>query len=336
MVRPQINQQPPPINQQPPMNQQQPPFVTGDTNSQPENTNSPNHPLFLHQNDHPGLILISKKLLRSENYSSWRRSMKIALNAKNKLKIITKQYPEPNDTSPLRALWERNNDMIISWILNTKPHICVPTTVLENGRLNGARENRKRLIQFLMGLDESFANIRGQILLMQPLPNASKAYGRTGHLVVIAIIGMILTREEVPLDKDFIVVNPVNKGADSKPRVVNMAVGTDGASTSGKDLNDDATVFAKMDNLQNQLNQVMMMLQNSQGVCDRKIITAGRYFFIASIISHFKDAWGNNQKIAYGIQSNGLYIITSDSASPSPSTPSVNTICKDSHLWHLR
>ncbi|GKE29830.1 cysteine-rich receptor-like protein kinase 8 [Tanacetum coccineum] len=219
-------------------------------------------------------------------------------------------------------------------------------------------------------------------------------------------------------------VKPINKGADSKPRVVNLAVRSDGASTSGKDLNDDATVFAKMDNLHNQLKQVMMMLQNSQGVCDPKIMAASRYFFIASIISHFKDAWvcdsgatnhicitlslifnikhcqtaiivslpnghqtlvtitgsvrikpkltlhnvffiptfaynllsisqvtktttlsvifdhfqGNNQKIAHGIQSDELYIITPDStpSSPSPTTPSVNTICKDSHLWHLR
>ncbi|GKB15930.1 cysteine-rich receptor-like protein kinase 8 [Tanacetum coccineum] len=200
--------------------------------STPEDTNSINHPLFLHQNDHPGLILISKKLIGSENYSSWRRSMTIALNAKNKLKIVNKQYPEPNQESPLRALWERNNDMIISWILNTitdqisntlsfvnsasalwlelqdhysqldghriyqisndvaqlkqsncsvevyyhklkgywdeidaleAPYICTCDCTYENGRLNGARESKKRLIQFLMSLDESFVNLRGQI-----------------------------------------------------------------------------------------------------------------------------------------------------------------------------
>ncbi|GJZ61742.1 retrovirus-related pol polyprotein from transposon RE1, partial [Tanacetum coccineum] len=71
-------------------------------------------------------------------------------------------------------------------------------------------------------------------------------------------------------------VKPVNKETDSRTSVVNMDAGTYGASTSGKDLNDDAIVFAKMDNLQNQLNQVMMMLQNSQGVCDPKILAAGR------------------------------------------------------------
>ncbi|GJX53037.1 hypothetical protein Tco_0281406 [Tanacetum coccineum] len=44
---------------------------------------------------------------------------------------------------------------------------------------NGEMEQRKRLIQFLMGLDESYTNVRGQILLMQPLPLVSKAYKHT-------------------------------------------------------------------------------------------------------------------------------------------------------------
>ncbi|XP_071687858.1 uncharacterized protein [Rutidosis leptorrhynchoides] len=84
-----------------------------------EDTNSPNNPLFLHQHDHPGLILISKKLTGSENYSNWRRSMTIALNAKNKLQIVTGDYTEPSEDSRNKALWYRTNDMIISWILNT-------------------------------------------------------------------------------------------------------------------------------------------------------------------------------------------------------------------------
>ena len=171
--------------------------------------------------------------------------MMIALNAKNKLKIITKEYQEPDNESSLRALWERNNDMIISWILNTvsdqisnslsfvhsasalwlelqehysqldghriyqlsnditqlkqvntsvevyyqrlkglwdeidaleAPYICTCNCVCENGRHSGDREQRKRLIQFLMGLDECYSNIRGQILLIQPLPSVAKAY----------------------------------------------------------------------------------------------------------------------------------------------------------------
>ncbi|GKA00948.1 uncharacterized mitochondrial protein-like protein [Tanacetum coccineum] len=45
--------------------------------------------------------------------------MMITLNAKNKLKIVTGKYNEPEINSRHRALWERTNDMIISWILNT-------------------------------------------------------------------------------------------------------------------------------------------------------------------------------------------------------------------------
>ncbi|XP_074342826.1 uncharacterized protein LOC141680522 [Apium graveolens] len=37
------------------------------------------HPLYLHNNDQPGMILISKKLVGSENYASWKRSLQIAL-----------------------------------------------------------------------------------------------------------------------------------------------------------------------------------------------------------------------------------------------------------------
>ncbi|GJT56460.1 proteasome subunit beta type-5 [Tanacetum coccineum] len=45
--------------------------------------------------------------------------MLIALGAKNKLKLIIGEYEEPSTTSSLRAYWERSNDMLISWILNT-------------------------------------------------------------------------------------------------------------------------------------------------------------------------------------------------------------------------
>ncbi|GJZ67200.1 hypothetical protein Tco_0630440 [Tanacetum coccineum] len=87
-------------------------------------------------------------------------------------------------------------------------------------------------------------------------------------------------------------VRPNNKQGDNKSRAVNMAIGSDVASTSGtKDTSDDVAVLAKMDSLHNQLNQVMLMLQNTQGTTDPKILDAGRYMFIASCIAHIKDAW---------------------------------------------
>nr|GEW50300.1 integrase, catalytic region, zinc finger, CCHC-type, peptidase aspartic, catalytic [Tanacetum cinerariifolium] len=101
---------------------------------------TPDHPLYLHQIDHPGLILIPKKLTGFDNYGSWRRSMVIALYVKNKYKIATREYPEPCITYNTRALWERNNDMIISWILN------VMTTLAEHIIVVGA-ENRPLMLK---------------------------------------------------------------------------------------------------------------------------------------------------------------------------------------------
>lgn len=46
------------------------------------------HPLFIHNNDHPGLVLIAKKLVGPDNYAPWSRLMQIALNAKNKFVIV--------------------------------------------------------------------------------------------------------------------------------------------------------------------------------------------------------------------------------------------------------
>nr|GEU40228.1 cysteine-rich RLK (receptor-like protein kinase) 8 [Tanacetum cinerariifolium] len=169
----------------------------------------------------------------------------IARNAKNKMKLVNGKFLEPRMESSLRAIWEQNNDMLISWDLNIMseqisnslnfinsvpklwnelqeqyaridghrifqlshdmvqlkqvncnievyyhklkgfwdeydaleaPYMCTCVCNGNNERINGERDQRKQLIQFLMGLDESYSNVRGQILLMQPLPSAAKAY----------------------------------------------------------------------------------------------------------------------------------------------------------------
>lgn len=374
--------------------------------------NSPHHPLYLHPQDHPGLILISKKLLGSENYGSWKRSMVIALNAKNKMKLITGELEEPNMNSRIRALWERTNDMVISWILNTiseqignslsfintasdlwkelqehysqldghriyqlthdlvqlkqnnvaieiyykklkglwdvydsleAPYMCICTCSCENGRVNGERDHRKRLIQFLMGLDECYANIRGQILLMSPMPSVAKAYGmirqeekqREAHTPVVPMAAALsahsnnyrnsynnntrfsksYSQHENPTRsynnnnntvrkssfKKGVICGNCNKEGHTKEecyqlvgypighplhgkykppnqrhivqdntnhRTINMTVGqgTNGELPKVATQQNDAAMCARMDQLQNQLNQMMLMMQNNKDV----------------------------------------------------------------------
>ncbi|GJU78256.1 putative RNA-directed DNA polymerase [Tanacetum coccineum] len=92
-----------------PANNSQTPPIT-------EDINSIHHPLYFHQNDHPGLVLISKKLTGSENYSSWKRSMMIALNARNKLKLINDEFEESDVNLEIRSIWERENNMAYSML----------------------------------------------------------------------------------------------------------------------------------------------------------------------------------------------------------------------------
>jgi hypothetical protein len=40
----------------------------------------------------------------------------------------------------------------------------------------GTQQDQQKLMQFLMGLNDSYSAIRGQILLMSPLPSVRQAY----------------------------------------------------------------------------------------------------------------------------------------------------------------
>lgn len=169
-----------------------------------------------------------------------------------------------------------------------------------------------------MGLDECYSNIRGQILLMKPLPTAAKAYSmirqeekqREGILPKPTISTALSAQSYGPYNnnsrftKQSTHIKPsrrsnFKKGVDcdncskeghlgkecyrvvgylvghslhskfkppNKPitqelkqyRTVNMAMGQVVQNEP------DNSMSARMDQLQNQLNQVMMMMQNSQ------------------------------------------------------------------------
>ncbi|XP_076938462.1 uncharacterized protein LOC143606649 [Bidens hawaiensis] len=75
------------------------------------------NPRYLRPSDHPGMVLVSKSF-DAYGFGAWRRAMSIALAAKNKLTFVNGSTVRPTDLSQI-ALWNRCNDMVISWILNT-------------------------------------------------------------------------------------------------------------------------------------------------------------------------------------------------------------------------
>ncbi|MFV0960813.1 hypothetical protein QML37_31435, partial [Klebsiella pneumoniae] len=78
----------------------------------------PSSPYFLHHSDNPGAILVTT-LLNGDNYSTWCRAMRMALNVKDKFGFVDGTIPKPPLSSPDCKAWHRCNDMILSWLQNS-------------------------------------------------------------------------------------------------------------------------------------------------------------------------------------------------------------------------
>ncbi|GKC48046.1 hypothetical protein Tco_1065768 [Tanacetum coccineum] len=102
-----------------------------------DDINLPYHPLYFHPNNHPGLLLIAKKLNRSDNYETWKRKepMTCSFLGFNHLTFVNSAY----------ALWSELDAI-------EAPYTCT-----------------------CKWLDDCYTNLRDQILLMQPLPLVAKA-----------------------------------------------------------------------------------------------------------------------------------------------------------------
>ncbi|XP_076935356.1 uncharacterized protein LOC143601982 [Bidens hawaiensis] len=122
------------------------------------------NPLYLHASDDPGMILVSK-FFDCNGFGAWKRAMTIALSAKNNIGFINNTVTMPT-TQPYLSNWQRCNDMVISWILNTLNHdICDSVLYAETaqslwnelnsryGQANGARvyQLHKNLCQISQG-----------------------------------------------------------------------------------------------------------------------------------------------------------------------------------------
>lgn len=165
--------------------------------------------------------------------------MSLALSAKNKLGFVTGKFKVPSESSSYFAHWQRCNDMIITWLLNSivpeirssLVYITLASDVWDDINMRFSQSNGPRIFelkkalsslaqenltisgyytkfkmlwddllqassipkcvcvclckakkqqeqadevmkvtQFLMGLNEIYTNIRGQLLMMNPIP----------------------------------------------------------------------------------------------------------------------------------------------------------------------
>jgi len=83
-----------------------------------DTSQNPSSPYYIHPNESPSSIIVTSPLA-GNNYHSWSRSFKMALNSKNKIGFITSSIPVPTTKRALYPPWERCNNLIILWLLNS-------------------------------------------------------------------------------------------------------------------------------------------------------------------------------------------------------------------------
>ena len=75
-------------------------------------------PLFIHYSDNLILMLVFHPLSR-ENYSSWKKAMKMVFLGKNKFSFVDGSIPKPTTRFVTHSLWHHNNNIVASWLLNS-------------------------------------------------------------------------------------------------------------------------------------------------------------------------------------------------------------------------
>jgi hypothetical protein len=110
-----------------------PPLITPVPSSQnppinDHSTNTPNiDPLAIHHSDNPATVLVTP-LLTVDNYGSWSRAVTMALRAKNKFGFVDGTLASPKNKDDIPK-WQRCNDMVASWILNSVSTEIRPSTL---------------------------------------------------------------------------------------------------------------------------------------------------------------------------------------------------------------
>ncbi|XP_059315476.1 uncharacterized protein LOC132066109 [Lycium ferocissimum] len=145
-----------------------------------------NHPYFFHSSDSPGMSIVNTPF-DGKGYQGWKRTVLIALSAKNKQGFISGAHPFPKEGSEDFTLGTDGNSNIAGYFTKLKRlwdeldslnvhMICSCICICEGKEKLKKSLEDGRLMQFLMGLNDVFSQARGNILMMSPLPNNNHAY----------------------------------------------------------------------------------------------------------------------------------------------------------------
>ncbi|XP_059306480.1 uncharacterized protein LOC132057912 [Lycium ferocissimum] len=149
-------------------------MAMGDTSETTETTSGVtsyldyNHPLYLQSSDTPGVALHSIQLIGPENYALWSRSMRSALLVKNKLVLWHQNLYQ---VSCMHQMQEKLKDYWDKLDVSIPP----PCSCYE-AKPYVEHTRNVRLLQFLVGLNESYSQVRSEILQHKSALSINEAY----------------------------------------------------------------------------------------------------------------------------------------------------------------
>ncbi|KAL8111409.1 hypothetical protein AgCh_019217 [Apium graveolens] len=152
--------------------------------------------------DNPGTPLVTM-LLTEQNYHQWSRSVSIALSAKLKLGFIDGSVSKPTDNNIQIAMWNRCNDMVVSWlsnsisteIRNSVAYLSTAQQIWEDLATRFSQSNMPRTFQFRKDLSSlqqgnlsvtsyltKFKTLVAEIDNLAPIPKCTcKVIHHEGH-----------------------------------------------------------------------------------------------------------------------------------------------------------
>ncbi|XP_073224840.1 uncharacterized protein [Cicer arietinum] len=93
---------------------------------------NPRSPYYLYPEKYPDTVLVAPSL-NNTNYYNMSKSMKRALSSKSEVTFVNGSLASPLPSDPNFELWEKCNNMILSWITRTlSPHISQSTVCFDN------------------------------------------------------------------------------------------------------------------------------------------------------------------------------------------------------------
>ncbi|KAL7585098.1 hypothetical protein Lser_V15G45605 [Lactuca serriola] len=141
-------------------------------------------PFYIGSSDNPSSILVTN-IFNGVGFIAWCRSMTIALSTKKKPSFFDGSNSQPAPISSSYSNWYHANSMkeinqryeqssgAVTYEIQQQ--LCSITQGSDDFSTYYMKL-MKKLIQLLMGLNDSYKIIRGQILMMKPLPSMSTAY----------------------------------------------------------------------------------------------------------------------------------------------------------------